>query len=98
MTSLKIVKPNFLNKNFSVETDYIEIQNTKKDFEGDITIVLFPYLKNINKDKSDFGKELGEYIKKNSSNINDFNIEGGFLNLTISDNYYGCSHFIIFFT
>ena len=78
----------FLNKNHSVEVDYIEIQNTKKDFEGDITIVLFPYLKNINKDKSDFGKELGEYIKKNSSNINDFNIEGGFLNLTISDNYY----------
>ena len=78
----------FLNKNYSVEADYIEIQNTKKDFEGDITIVLFPYLKNINKDKSDFGKELGEYIKKNSSNINDFNIEGGFLNLTISDNYY----------
>ena len=78
----------FLNKNYSVEADYIEIQNTKKDFKGDITIVLFPYLKNINKDKSDFGKELGEYIKKNSSNINDFNIEGGFLNLTISDNYY----------
>ena len=44
---------NFLNKNFSIKTDYIEIQNTKKDFVGDITIVLFPYLKNINKDKSD---------------------------------------------
>ena len=78
----------FLNKNFSIKADYIEIQNTKKDFKGDITIVLFPYLKNINKDKSDFGKELGEYIKKKSSNINNFNIEGGFLNLTISDNYY----------
>ncbi len=79
---------NFLNKNFSIKTDYIEIQNTKKDFEGDITIVLFPYLKNINKDKSDFGKEFGEYIKKKSSNVQDFNIVGGFLNLTISDNYY----------
>ena len=79
---------NFLNKNFSIKTDYIEIQNTKKDFKGDITIVLFPYLKNINKDKSDFGKEFGEYIKKKSSNVQDFNIVGGFLNLTISDNYY----------
>ncbi|MDA9699451.1 arginine--tRNA ligase [Flavobacteriaceae bacterium] len=79
---------NFLNKNFSIKTDYIEIQNTKKDFVGDITIVLFPYLKNINKDKSDFGKEFGEYIKKKSSNVQDFNIVGGFLNLTISDNYY----------
>ena len=79
---------NFLNKNFSIKTDYIEIQNTKKEFVGDITIVLFPYLKNINKDKSDFGKEFGEYIKKRSSNVQDFNIVGGFLNLTISDNYY----------
>jgi len=79
---------NFLNKNFSIKTDYIEIQNTKKDFVGDITIVLFPYLKNINKDKSDFGKEFGEYIKKKSSNVQDFNIVGGLLNLTISDNYY----------
>ena len=79
---------NFLNKNFSIKTDYIEIQNTKKDFVGDITIVLFPYLKNINKDKSDFGIEFGEYIKKKSSNVQDFNIVGGFLNLTISDNYY----------
>ena len=78
----------FLNKNFSIKADYIEIQNTKKDFKGDITIVLFPYLKNINKDKSDFGKQFGEYIKKNSPNVHDFNIAGGFLNLTISNNYY----------
>ena len=79
---------NFLNKNFNIKADFIEIQNTKKDFVGDITIVLFPYLKNIDKDKSDFGKKFGDYIKKNSSNIHDFNIAGGFLNLTISDNYY----------
>ena len=79
---------NFLNKILSIKADLIEIQNTKKEFVGDITIVLFPYLKNINKDKSDFGKEFGEYIKKNSSNVLDFNIAGGFLNLTISDKYY----------
>ncbi len=79
---------NFLNKNFNIKADFIEIQNTKKDFVGDITIVLFPYLKTIDKDKSDFGKKFGDYIKKNSSNIHDFNIAGGFLNLTISDNYY----------
>ena len=79
---------NFLNKNFSIKADYIEIQNTRKDFEGDITIVLFPYLKNINKDKSEFGNEFGDFITKNSINISKFNIAGGFLNLTISDNYY----------
>ena len=79
---------NFLNKNFSINPDFIEIQNTKKDFVGDITIVLFPYLKKINKEKTNFGKELGEYIKNKSSNVHNFNIVGGFLNLTISDNYY----------
>ena len=79
---------NFLNKNFSIKTEYIEIQNTKKDFVGDITIVLFPYLKIIDQDKSDFGEEFGEYIKKKSSNVHDYNLAGGFLNLTISDNYY----------
>ena len=79
---------NFLNKNFSIKTDYIEIQNTKKDFVGDITIVLFPYLKIIDQDKSDFGEEFGEFIKKKSSNVHDYNLAGGFLNLTISDNYY----------
>ena len=35
----------FLNKNFSIKADYIEIQNTRKDFEGDITIALFPFIK-----------------------------------------------------
>ena len=78
----------FLNKNFSIKADYIEIQNTRKDFEGDITIVLFPYLKDINKDKGEFGKEFGDFFINNSINISNFNIVGGFLNLTISDNYY----------
>ena len=76
-----------MNKNFSIKTDNIEIQNTKKEFVGDITIVLFPYLKIIEKNKSDFGEEFGEYIKK-SSNVHDYNLVGGFLNLTVSDNYY----------
>ena len=78
----------FLNKNFSIKADYIEIQNTRKDFEGDITIALFPYLKYIKKDKSEFGKKIGDFITKNSINISNFNIAGGFLNLTISHNYY----------
>ena len=78
----------FLNKNFSIKADYIEIQNTRKDFEGDITIALFPYLKNINKNNSEFGKEFGDFITKTSINISNFNIAGGFLNLTISHNYY----------
>ena len=80
---------NFLNKNYSIKIDKIEIQNTRKDFQGDITIVLFPIFKLINKDQtSKLGKLLGERLIRDSINIIDFNIVGGFLNLTISDLYY----------
>ena len=80
---------NFLNKNYSIKIDKIEIQNTRKDFQGDITIVLFPIFKLINKDQtSKLGKLLGEILIRDSINIIDFNIVGGFLNLTISDLYY----------
>ena len=80
---------NFLNKNYSIKIDKIEIQNTRKDFQGDITIVLFPIFKLINKDQtSKLGKLLGERLTRDSINIIDFNIVGGFLNLTVSDLYY----------
>ena len=79
---------NFLNQNFSIGIKNIEIQNTRKDFEGDITIVLFPFLNEIGQNKNYFGKQFGEYIDKNSEDICGYNIQGGFLNLTISDNYY----------
>ena len=80
---------NFLFKNYDIKVDKIEIQNTKKDFDGDITIVLFPFFKLINKDQvSEIGKILGESLIKDSIYLTDFNIVGGFLNLTVSDAYY----------
>ena len=79
----------FLEKKFNLKTNEIEIQNTKKDFQGDLTIVLFPFYKDLKKDQiPSFGKDLGESLVSNSENINSFNIVGGFLNLTISDKYY----------
>ncbi|MCH1443949.1 MAG: arginine--tRNA ligase [Flavobacteriaceae bacterium] len=80
---------NFLLKNYDIKVEKIEIQNTKKDFDGDITIVLFPLFKLINKDQvSVIGKLLGEHLTKDSIYLIDFNIVGGFLNLTVSDAYY----------
>ena len=80
---------NFLLKNYDIKVEKIEIQNTKKDFDGDITIVLFPLFKLINKDQvSVIGKLLGEHLSKDSIYLIDFNIVGGFLNLTVSDAYY----------
>lgn len=80
---------NFLFKNYDIKVDKIEIQNTKKDFDGDITIVLFPFFNLIKKDQvSEIGKILGESLIKDSIYLTDFNIVGGFLNLTVSDAYY----------
>ena len=80
---------NFLFKNYDIKVEKIEIQNTKKDFDGDITIVLFPFFKLINKDQiSQMGKILGDSLIKNSIYLIDFNIVGGFLNLSVSDAYY----------
>ena len=80
---------NFLLKNYDIKVEKIEIQNTKKDFDGDITIVLFPFFKLINKDQiSQIGKILGDSLIKNSIYLIDFNIVGGFLNLSVSDAYY----------
>ena len=80
---------NFLFKNYDIKVEKIEIQNTKKDFDGDITIVLFPFFKLINKDQiSQIGKILGDNLIKNSIYLIDFNIVGGFLNLSVSDAYY----------
>ena len=80
---------NFLIKNYGIKVEKIEIQNTKKDFDGDITIVLFPFFKLINKDQiSQIGKILGDSLIKNSIYLIDFNIVGGFLNLSVSDAYY----------
>ena len=79
----------FLEKTYNIESNEIEIQNTKKEFQGDLTIVLFPFYKDLNKDQiSSFGENLGNTLVGNSENINSFNIVGGFLNLTISDKYY----------
>ncbi|MDA0330613.1 MAG: arginine--tRNA ligase [Bacteroidetes bacterium] len=79
----------FLEKKFNLKTNEIEIQNTKKDFDGDLTIVLFPFYKDLKKDQiSSLGKDLGDNLLSNSVNINSFNLVGGFLNLNISDKYY----------
>ena len=80
---------NFLNKNYAIKVEKIEIQNTKKDFVGDFTIVLFPFFKLISKNQiSKLGILLGENLIENSVNFTDYNIVGGFLNLTVSDRYY----------
>lgn len=61
----------------------VQLQKTKREFEGNLTLVVFPFLKISRKKPEDTAKDLGEYIKQNCDAIADFNVVKGFLNLVI---------------
>lgn len=66
----------------------IQIQNTRKDLEGDITIVVFPFLSFSKKSPEQTGEEIGTFIQNNVEVVDSFNVIKGFLNLEISKSYW----------
>ena len=62
----------------------IQLQKTRSDFEGNLTLVTFPLLKTSHKKPEDTAQEIGEYLKKNCKATADFNVVKGFLNLVIA--------------
>lgn len=62
----------------------VQLQKTKKEFEGHLTLVVFPFLKMSRKKPEDTAQEIGNYLTENSSVISKFNVIKGFLNLTIA--------------
>ena len=62
----------------------IQLQKTRSDFEGNLTLVTFPLLKTSHKKPEDTAQDIGEYLKKNCKAVADFNIVKGFLNLVIA--------------
>ena len=66
----------------------IQLQKTRREFEGDITLVVFPLLKLSRKSPDDTALDIGNYLHKNIPDIIRFNVVKGFLNLVISDSYY----------
>ena len=73
---------------YKVTIDSVEFQATRKDFEGDITVVVFPFLRIIKGNPVEIATKLGTYLKENVSEIADFNVVKGFLNLVIKDAYF----------
>ena len=68
----------------SLDADQIQINETKPEFEGDYTVVLFPFVKNLKKKPEDLGNEIGrELIVRNPDFVGGFNVIKGFLNLSI---------------
>ncbi|WP_031426075.1 arginine--tRNA ligase [Flavimarina sp. Hel_I_48] len=66
----------------------VETQPTRKDFEGDVTVVVFSLLRSIKGNPVEIGTKIGQYLVENTPEIADFNVVKGFLNLVITDAYY----------
>ena len=73
---------------FGIAIDKVEFQTTRKEFEGDITMVIFPLLKVVKSNPVELGNKIGNYLVENVSEVSKFNVVSGFLNIVISDAYY----------
>ncbi len=73
---------------YDVTIPSVEFQPTRKDFEGDITVVVFPMLRYIKGNPVQIGTQIGTYLEKELNEVKGFNVIKGFLNLVITDNYY----------
>ena len=91
MSLISILEPqisNAIQSIFNITTEKIEFQATRKDFEGDITMVIFPLLKIIKGNPVDIGTQIGDYLLENAPEVEKFNVVAGFLNIVIADDYY----------
>ncbi len=77
---------------YNIEINTVEFQATRKEFAGDITVVIFPMLRFIKGNPVQIGTVIGNYLVKNVTDVKAFNVVKGFLNIEISDSYY-CNFF-----
>ncbi|WP_437371814.1 arginine--tRNA ligase [Maribacter litoralis] len=73
---------------FDKELPNVEFQPTRKDFEGDITIVVFPMLRVVKGNPVQIGEQIGSYLQVHVEAVAGFNVIKGFLNIVIGDSYY----------
>ena len=81
---------------YQVNIESVEFQSTRKEFEGDITLVVFALLKVIRGNPVTIGTQLGDYLKEHVEAVIDFNVVKGFLNLILSDTYFLDSFYKIY--
>lgn len=74
--------------NTELSAQEVTIQETRKEFEGDLTIVIFPFTRFSKKSPELTGADIGRYLQANIPEVAGFNVIKGFLNLTISDDYW----------
>jgi arginyl-tRNA synthetase len=72
----------------AVSGELIQLQKTRKEFEGNITLVVFPLVKTSKKSPEETGNLLGQYLMDNVPEISAFNVVKGFLNLSLSNSFW----------
>ena len=78
----------FLNSEFEVTVEGFEFQTTRKEFEGDITLLVFPLLRFIKTNPEKLATAIGTYLVDAHEAVVDFNVVKGFLNLSLTDAFY----------
>jgi arginyl-tRNA synthetase len=73
---------------FDLSIDKVEFQVTRKDFEGDVTMVVFPLVKQLKGNPVEIGTKIGTYLVENANEVAAFNVVGGFLNIVITNAFY----------
>lgn len=71
-----------------VEAKDVQLQETRKEFAGDLTVVVFPFTRCSKKSPEETAKELGEYLKQHIAEVREYNVVKGFLNIEISSAYW----------
>ena len=74
--------------NTDIEPAALQVQVTRKEFEGDYTLVVFPLLKVSKKSPEATGAEIGDWLKANVQEISDYNVIKGFLNISFSNSWW----------
>ncbi|EKT4550556.1 arginine--tRNA ligase [Flavobacterium psychrophilum] len=101
MSLQEILNPSIktaIHQLFDLTIEKIEFQSTRKEFDGDITMVIFPLLKLIKTPQAtpngaklnpaDLGNKIGNYLVENVAQVEAFNVVSGFLNIVIANDYY----------
>ena len=83
---------------FETEIPAVEFQATRKEFDGDITIVVFAFLRFVKGNPVQIGTQIGEYLKTNVDLVTDFNVVKGFLNISINPSFFVDSFYRIYET
>ena len=73
---------------FDISIEKVEFQATRREFEGDLTMVVFPLLKLIKGNPLEIGTKIGNYLVEHTAEVSKFNVVAGFLNLVVADTYY----------